>query len=228
VREAEQPTLNTELFVAPLAPEEARRVELEKGPNIASLPDFDPLPTELDVPVLLKVGDDVSTDEIMPAGARVLPYRSNIPKISEFVFDAIDATYSRRARELGEGQFHAVVGGKNYGQGSSREHAALAPRYLGLRLVLARSFARIHWQNLVNFGILPLTLTDDEQYSRIGQGDQLCLSGLDRLSAGRELTLENVTQRYSFSASHQLSDRQIEVLRTGSLINWMKLATRDR
>src|SRR5204863_9948184 len=144
VREPEQPILNTDLFVAPLMPEQARKVELEKGPNIASLPDFDPLPAELELPVLLKVGDDISTDEIMPAGTRVLPYRSNIPKISEFVFDAIDETYSRRARELGEGKFHAVVGGKNYGQGSSREHAALAPRFLGLQLVLARSFARIH------------------------------------------------------------------------------------
>jgi aconitate hydratase len=222
VAEPAEPILNTELFVAPLAPEEALKIELEKGPNIASLPEFDPLPVELEVPVLLKVGDDISTDEIMPAGTRVLPYRSNIPKISEFVFDAIDATYSRRARELKEGRFHAVVGGKNYGQGSSREHAALAPRFLGLRLVLARSFARIHWQNLVNFGILPLSLTDDDQYQRIRQGDLLRVSGLDGLAVGRELTIENRAQRYSFSAGQQLSERQIEVLRAGSLINWMK------
>jgi aconitate hydratase len=222
VREPEQPILNTELFVAPLAPKEARIIVLEKGPNITSLPEFDPLPVELEVPVLLKVGDDISTDEIMPAGTRVLPYRSNIPKISEFVFEAIDTTYSQRARELGSGRFHAVVGGKNYGQGSSREHAALAPRYLGLRLVLARSFARIHWQNLVNFGILPLTITDGRQYERIVHGDWLRMSGLDRLASGRELTIENVTQHCSFSASHQLSERQIDVLQTGSLINWMK------
>jgi len=228
VREPEQPILNTELFIAPLAPEEARKVELEKGPNIASLPEFDPLPAELEVPVLLKVGDDISTDEIMPAGTRVLPYRSNIPKISEFVFDVIDATYSRRARELGAGRFHAVVGGKNYGQGSSREHAALAPRYLGLRLVLARGFARIHWQNLVNFGILPLTIADDEQYERIVQGDRLRVSGLDGLATGREVTVQNVSQGYSIRAGHQLSGRQVEVLRAGSLINWMKRATKRR
>src|SRR5690606_9130028 len=117
------------------------------------------------------LGDNVSTDEIMPAGARVLPFRSNIPKIADFSFDMIDTTYHDRALEVRETGGHAVIGGGNYGQGSSREHAALAPRYLGLRLVIARGFARIHWQNLVNFGIVPLEFTRDEDYAAIEQGD---------------------------------------------------------
>ncbi len=229
IAEPTQPILNTELFVAPLPPAEARKVKLEKGPNIASLPQFDELPTELELPVLLKVGDDISTDEIMPAGARVLPYRSNIPKISEFVFEGVDPTYVPRVgelkREAGGTPQHAVVGGKNYGQGSSREHAALAPRYLGLRLVLARSFARIHWQNLVNFGILPVTFADGQEYDRIQQGDRLRIAGLDQLAANRQVTVENLTQRRSFAATHDLSARQVEVLRAGSLINWVKKQT---
>jgi aconitate hydratase len=224
VADPQEPILNTELFIAPLPSEKARQVKLEKGPNIASLPEFDELPTELEVPVLLKVGDDISTDEIMPAGARVLPFRSNIPKISQFVFDAVDPTYIQRASELqGEGTTdHALIAGKNYGQGSSREHAALAPRYLGLRLVLAQSFARIHWQNLVNFGILPLVFADGQQYDRLKQGDRLRLSGLDQLGRNRQLTIENLTQQSSFTATHNLSKRQVEVLRAGSLINWVK------
>jgi aconitate hydratase len=226
ISEPEQPRLNTELFIAPLPLEEARNIKLEKGPNIATLPEFDALPTELEVPILLKVGDNISTDEIMPAGARVLPYRSNIPKISEFVFEGVDPTYAQRVTALrGDGRGttnHAIVAGKNYGQGSSREHAALAPRYLGLRMVLARSFARIHWQNLVNFGILPLVFADGKQYDRIEQGDRLCISGLEQLAHNQQLSIENITQRYSFEVKHDLSQRQVEVLRAGSLIKWVR------
>ena len=141
--------LNTAMLVAPAESHET--VALEKGPNIASLPLFEPLPDTLEGPVLLKVGDDISTDEIMPAGSDILPYRSNIPKISEFSFSRIDITYAERAKQQA---VSFVVGGDNYGQGSSREHAALGPRYLGLRAVLAKSYARIHQQNLINFGIL--------------------------------------------------------------------------
>jgi aconitate hydratase len=224
----QQPILNTDLFVAPLAPEESRRIKLEKGPNILSLPDFDAMPTELELPVMLKVGDDISTDEIMPAGSRVLPYRSNIPKISEFVFDMFDPGYGQRIREAGgndDGHTsvqHAIVAGKNYGQGSSREHAALAPRYLGLRVVLARSIARIHWQNLVNFGILPLVFVDGNDYEQIAQGDRLRVTALDQLARNRQLTIENLTRHRSLAARHDLSDRQVEVLCVGSLINWVK------
>jgi aconitate hydratase len=173
--------------------------------------------------VLLRVGDDLSTDEIMPAGARVLPFRSNIPKIAEFCFDIVDPSYHDRALAVRERGGHAVVGGDNYGQGSSREHAAIAPRYLGLRIVLARSFARIHWQNLVNFGILPLTFTGDG-WARIEQGDELEISGLhDLLGSGEhEIGVRNLTRDCEIAARHDLSDRQIEVLRAGGLIDWMR------
>jgi aconitate hydratase len=192
---------------------------LEKGPNIASLPEFDPLPAALAGAVLLKVGDDVSTDEIMPAGSRVLPYRSNIPAMADFVFDVIDETYPQRAIEARDQGGHFVVGGDNYGQGSSREHAAIAPRYLGLRAVIAKRFARIHWQNLVNFGILPLTFADPGDYDRVEQGEVLELPELrERLGTGRELELVNQTRRQSVVVRHQLSPRQVEILRAGSLI----------
>ncbi|MDQ5873835.1 MAG: aconitate hydratase, partial [Actinomycetota bacterium] len=166
--------INKEMLVAP--PESGEGVDLIKGPNISSLPDLEPLPDDLEIEVLLKVGDGISTDEIMPAGQRVLPYRSNIPKISEFTYIQIDDSYPARARAAKGG--HAVVGGGNYGQGSSREHAAIAPRYLGLRVVIAKNFARIHWQNLVNFGVLPLEFTDDSDYESIEQGDVLAFGGL--------------------------------------------------
>jgi aconitate hydratase len=155
ISDPERPILNTEILIPPLPPQEAREVKLEKGPNIAALPVLEALPNGLELPVVLKAKDDISTDEIMPAGARVLPYRSNIPKISEFAFDMVDRTYHRRAMQVRDSGGHAVLGGRNYGQGLSREHAALAPRYVGLRVVIAKSFARIHWQNLVNFGVLP-------------------------------------------------------------------------
>jgi aconitate hydratase len=172
---------NKEMLIPPLDLRETGRVGatlLIKGPNIASLPALDALPDRLSIPILLKVGDDISTDEIMPAGARVLPYRSNIPKISEFVYDAIDPGYARRALERKDRGGHAILGGDNYGQGSSREHAALAPRYLGLRMVIARSFARIHKQNLVNFGVLPAIFEDPAVYERLDAGDELIVEGL--------------------------------------------------
>jgi aconitate hydratase len=225
VREPTKPILNTKHLSAPLPAEEGREVELVKGPNIKSLPEFDPLPDALELPVLLKVGGDVSTDEIMPAGARVLPYRSNIPKISEFCFDMIDESYydrGVRARDRGDG--HAVVGGDNYGQGSSREHAALAPRYLGLRSVLAKTFARIHWQNLVNFGVLPFTFTRNSDYHALDQGDVLRIEGLhDGLARGDgSLPILNVTKDTEFTVEHAFSPRQIEVLLAGGIVNWMK------
>ena len=217
------PLLNTQLLVSPLPPEEARAVVLERGPNIAALPDFDALPDELSLPVILKVGDDLSTDEILPAGARVLPYRSNIPKISEFAFDMVDQGYPTRARNVRERGGHAVVAGENYGQGSSREHAALAPRYLGLRVVIARSFARIHWQNLVNFGVLPLRLDDPSEYDRIEANDVLTLGALRGQIAGdRAVRVENATRKRTFTAHHDLSGRQVDVVLAGGLINWAR------
>jgi len=213
----ERSYVNTEMLVPP---GDGRDVALEKGPNIASLPEFDPLPETLSGPLLLKVGDDVSTDGIMPAGARVLPYRSNIPAMADFVFDVIDDTYPRRAIEARAAGGHFVVGGDNYGQGSSREHAAIAPRYLGLRAVIAKGFARIHRQNLVNFGILPLTFTDPADYDRVQQGDLLELPDVrDRLAPGAELELVDRTQGETYRLQHRLSPREIEIVRAGSLIS---------
>ena len=228
IADPDDPSVDRNMFAAPLPAEAAAKVELEKGPNIATLPTFEALEDALEIPVLLKVGDDVSTDEIMPAGARVLPFRSNIPKIAEFVFEAVDATYPERAKGT---QGHVIVGGCNYGQGSSREHAALAPRFLGLRVVLAKSFARIHAQNLANFGVLALSFVDGGDYENIEAGDTICIEGLGKsLVAGAQLTVENTTRGQTFSVSHALSARQIEYVLQGGLINWMKarLAGRDR
>jgi aconitate hydratase len=207
---------NTDMLVAPS--ESGEEVELIKGPNISSLPEFDPLPDEMSLEVLLKVGDNISTDEIMPAGQRVLPLRSNIPKISEFTFVAIDESFPQRARDVEGG--HAIVGGANYGQGSSREHAAIAPRFLGLRVVLAKSFARIHWQNLINFGIVPLEFKDDADFGSLDQGDILAFQDL-RASLGSgsgEITIENATKRRRLVLRHRLSPRQTEMILEGGLI----------
>jgi aconitate hydratase len=223
VNEPERLKTNGDLLVAPPVPEQSTKIELRKGPNIASLPKVDSPPGSLELPVLLKVGDDISTDEIMPAGARILPFRSNIPKISQFCFEVMDDSYPQRAEAVRQQGGHAVVGGNNYGQGSSREHAALAPRYLGLRLVLARSFARIHWQNLVNFGVLPLTFCEPEDYDRIQPGDRLQLTGLrQQITAGQAMTVEMNSGATSLRAHHFLSARQIDVFLAGGLINWMK------
>ena len=191
--------------------------ELEKGPNVKSLPDFERVPETIAGPVLMKVGDDISTDEIMPAGSDVLPYRSNIPRISEWVFDQIEQGFYERAHE--QGAPWMAVGGSNYGQGSSREHAAIAPYYLGLRAVLAVSYARIHWQNLVNFGIVPLEFVDHADYEAIDQGDTVELSTVrEDMQNGSEVTVRNVTQDTTFRAEHSLNPRQVEIVLQGGLI----------
>jgi aconitate hydratase len=219
IRDPEQPILDTQMYEAPAAGATSH-IELEKGPNIRSLPGFEPLPRELEIPILLKVDDDISTDEILPAGARVLPFRSNIQRIAKFAFEQIDESYYDRATASREAGGHAVIGGKNYGQGSSREHAALAPRYLGLRVVIAKSFARIHWQNLVNFGILPLVFTHPADYDGLSKGDTIRLDDIPaQLNAGRDLV---VHARRDISVHHTLSPRQIDVLLAGGLINWVR------
>ncbi|MDY7565025.1 aconitate hydratase [Pseudomonas sp. RTC3] len=220
VMDPDHPIINREMFGAPLPLAEALKVDLVKGPNIASLPPFAPLPDEIEVPVLLKTGNDVSTDEIMPPGLRVLPFRSNIAKIAEFSFDRLDPTYAVRAKQV---PGHIVVGGSNYGQGSSREHAALGPQYLGLRAVLAKGFARIHAQNLINFGVLPLTFIDPADYDGIQAADLLRLTDLKHvLTEGGELVVVNVTRQVSFQVRHHMSPRQVQFLLSGGLINWMK------
>jgi len=209
--------INTEMLIGPS--DQRQAIELEKGPNIKPLPEFDPLPQRLAGPVLLKVGDDISTDEIMPAGARVLPYRSNIPEISKFVFNPIDDRFYERAMANRQQPFF-VVGGENYGQGSSREHAAIAPRYLGLRAVIAKSFARIHWQNLINFGILPLTFSDPADWAGIDVNDTLVISDVRQaIEQGQGVMLFNQTQNHPIEVSFRLTDRQIEMILAGALIN---------
>ncbi|WP_231445486.1 aconitate hydratase [Brevibacterium zhoupengii] len=215
VRLPEKFSANRSMLVPPLPVEEAREVELVKGSNISSLPDFEPLPEDIDLEILLKVGDNVSTDEIMPAGSRVLPYRSNIPKISEFVYIQVDPSYAERA--AGHAGGHAIVGGENYGQGSSREHAVIAPRYLGLRIVVAKSLARIHWQNLANFGVLALEFASEDDYEALSQGDVLEFRGLrDQLGAGKTISAE-VGGR-SFEFRHTLSPRQVDMVLAGGRI----------
>ncbi|KTD61953.1 aconitate hydratase [Legionella spiritensis] len=210
--------VNPDCFESPLPDEEAKAIELKKGPNIVSLPEFESLQETLNIPVLLIVGDNISTDEISPAGAKVLPFRSNIPKLSEFTYNPVDEDYTKRARKHENG--HVIIGGENYGQGSSREHAALAPRYLGLRMVIAKSFARIHWQNLINFGILPLTFKNPDDYDRIRLNDMVIISGLPDILEKDEL--EVTVNGNKITVCQSLSKRQKKVVACGGLINWIK------
>ena len=223
ISEPDNIIINTEMLLPPLRLEEARKVEIVKGPNIASLPDLTPPPDTLELPILLKLGDNISTDTISPAGARALPFRSNIAQIAKFSYDIIDGTYHDRAMAVRAQGGHAIVGGRNYGQGSSREHAALAPRSLGLHLVIAKGVARIHWQNLVNFGVLPLIFIDATDYDRLGQGDVIQVEGIHAaIKSGPTITIKNLTRNLTFVARHGLSDRQIDVYMAGGLINWKK------
>ncbi|HEU5392068.1 MAG TPA: aconitate hydratase [Streptosporangiaceae bacterium] len=204
------------LLERPLEADDARQAELVKAPSIGALPDLDPLPGDLRVTVAIKVGDDISTDEILPAGARVLPFRSDIARLAEFTFSQVDEDYVSRAREAGP---HVVVAGDNYGQGSSREHAVIAPRSLGLRLVLAKSYARIHWQNLANFGVLAAEFTDPADYDRIDEGDELRVDGLpDALGSADGFTVRNETKGQDYAVRHRLSPRQVEMVRAGGQI----------
>jgi aconitate hydratase len=215
--EPNQIRINTEMLVAPA--DGSENIELEKGPNIKPLPPFDPLPETLQGPVLLKMGDGVSTDEIMPAGAAVLPFRSNIPEISKFVFSRIDESFYDRALPFQKsGSF--VVGGNNYGQGSSREHAALAPRFLGLKAVIAKSFARIHRQNLINFGILALTFSDPSDWEKIDRDDELEIPEVRAaIRDGSQVKVINKTKNQVYQTEHSLHPRQIQMILEGSLIN---------
>jgi aconitate hydratase len=221
-----QQIMSLEMLVAPLPRDEAARTQLRKGPNIASLPELEPIPDELSLPVLLKVGDDLSTDEISPAGGRALPFRSNIPRISAFAFEGVDESYANRAKERRDQGGHAIIGGDNYGQGSSREHAALAPRYLGLRLVVAKNFARIHWQNLVNFGILPLLFDDPGDYDCIERGDALRIRGVRATLRRHDRITVEVAGKAQIALRHDLSRRQIDLLLAGGVINWLRSGRR--
>ena len=193
-------------------------IEIIRGPNIKPLPELKPLENSLSKEVLLKVGDNITTDHIMPAGAKILPLRSNVPAISEFVFSKVDPTFPKRAKEKGGG---IIVGGENYGQGSSREHAAIAPLYLGVRAVIAKSWARIHKDNLMNWGIVPLTFAIPADYEKIAQGDVLEMPRLrEELKAGKEVSVK--TKNGEIKAKCELSPRAIEMLLDGGLINYTK------
>ncbi len=213
--------LNDSLLIPPLPEEEAAKVEIVRGPNIVPLPEFEPLPEDLQAKVLLKVGDNITTDHIMPAGAKILPLRSNLPAISQYVFSAVDAEFAQKALALKEeGLGVVVVGGENYGQGSSREHAALAPRYLGVRAKLAKSFARIHKANLINFGILPVTFVDPADYDLLEAGDELVFKGVRQaLASGAEELEIEVKGKKTIKGKIDLTERDREIILAGSLLN---------
>ena len=210
--------INDNLVDAP-APEQ-NDVQVERGPNIKPFPVNKPLPEKLEARAVIKVGDNITTDHIMPAGAKILPYRSNIPYLSQFCFKVCDEEFSKRAQEWGGG---FVIGGSNYGQGSSREHAALVPLYLGVKAVVAKSFARIHRANLINSGILPLTFQDEADYEKISQGDELEIQNLQQgLREGETLLLKNRTTGAEIPVLHSLSGRQIDIMLAGGLLNFTK------
>jgi aconitate hydratase len=208
--------INDNLFISPLPPEDAAMVEIQRGPNIKPLPGFPPLPDTLKGEVLIKVEDNITTDHIMPAGAKILPLRSNIPEISKHVFEAIDPEFPTRALEK-EGGF--IIGGENYGQGSSREHAALAPKYLGVKAVIVKSFARIHLANLINFGIVPLTFKDSPDYDSIDLADKLEVF-IGELQG--DVRLRNLTKDNEIELTHSLSQLDAEILKTGGKLPWVK------
>lgn len=195
------------------------KAEIVRGPNIKPLPINTPLPNLLNKKVILKVGDNITTDDIMPAGAKVLPYRSNIEKISEFCFMNQKVTFHDECLE-NKGGF--IIGGSNYGQGSSREHAALAPMYLGIKAVLAKSFARIHQANLINFGILPCLFTNEKDYDSIDAYDELAFENLHDLKPYATITVKNKTKNTSFDVSLPYNQEQIQMLLAGGLLNTLK------
>lgn len=208
-------TINDTAVLAPATEEEAPEVQVVRGPNIKPFPDSKPLTDTIEAPLILKVGDNITTDHIMPAGAKILPYRSNIPHLSQFCFAVCDTTFPERAKAAGQS---IVVGGSNYGQGSSREHAALVPLYLGVRVVIAKSFARIHAANLINAGIMPLTFANADDYDLLAQGDVLKLSDIFAgLDAG-EIILYNGKHKIKLMA--EFTRRQKKILKAGGLLKY--------
>jgi aconitate hydratase len=217
--------IHTDLLLAP--PKDGSDIPLKKGPNISDLPHINPLMDAYKIPILLKMGDNISTDEILKAGAEVLPFRSNLPEISKYSFIVIDDTFYDRAMEA-KNSFggHIVVAGENYAQGSSREHAALAPKYLGQMAVIAISYARIAWQNLANFGILPLEFIDVDDYQKLKQGDMVSFKNLKEDVKQRnsiKVLITNASgKNIEIGTKHSLSERQIDVVLKGGIINEYK------
>ena len=219
IRFPESFRIDDSAVLAPASEEEAASVEVLRGPNIKEFPQSHPQTDSLSAPLILKVGDNITTDHIMPAGAKILPYRSNIPHLSQFCFGVCDKTFPQRAQEAGQS---IVVGGSNYGQGSSREHAALVPLYLGVRAVIAKSFARIHAANLINAGIMPLTFADPADYDQLTQGDELALTGVYAGMDSGNITLTDKTTGESFTLCADFTDRQKAILKAGGLLAYTK------
>lgn len=212
--------INDNMIVPPVPEEEMDSVEVLRGPNIKPFPVSEPMAENIDAKCSLKVGDNITTDHIMPAGAKILPLRSNIPKISQFCFAVCDESFHDRALEMGKS---VIVGGSNYGQGSSREHAALAPLYLGVKAVIVKSFARIHMANLINAGIVPLTFENEADYDKIDQMDEIKIEKIaDQIAAGPVIKCTNVTKGFDFNVIGDFSQRQKEMLYAGGLLNYTK------
>lgn len=212
--------INDNMIEKPASVEEADSVEIKYGPNIKPFPTSVELPESIEAPAILKVGDNITTDHIMPAGAKILPYRSNIPYLSNFCFRQCDEKFSERCKAAGKG---FIIGGANYGQGSSREHAALVPLYLGIKAVIAKSFARIHCANLINAGIMPFTFADGSDYDRIDTDDTLALEGIrEKIADGKPVTLKNLTKGEKYALNYDYSDRQMAMILAGGLLNYTK------
>ena len=217
-QEPEVFTIDDSMIIVPDA-ETAAETEVVRGPNIKPLPINTPLEDRIDKKVMIKVGDNITTDHIAPAGAKVLPYRSNIEKISEFIFMNVKASYHDDCLEHGGG---FIIAGANYGQGSSREHAALAPMYLGIKAVIAKSFARIHRANLINFGIIPFTFSNEEDYDTIDELDELTITNLKSLAEHTPVEVMNITKNKSFQVFHSLTQRDIETILAGGTLNLIR------
>ena len=213
-------TINDNMIVPPVAEEDMDSVEVLRGPNIKPFPTSQPLAETIDAGVSLKVGDNITTDHIMPAGAKILPLRSNIPEISKFCFAVCDESFHDRALEMGKS---IIIGGSNYGQGSSREHAALAPLHLGVKAVITKSFARIHMANLINAGIVPMTFENEADYDKIDQGDELKIENIgNQIASSDTIKVTDVTKGFDFNCKVNFSQRQKDMLYAGGLLNYTK------
>lgn len=212
--------VNDNLIEMPASEKEADDVDVQYGPNIKPFPKTEKLADDITAKAILKVGDNITTDHIMPAGAKILPYRSNIPFLSQFCFKQCDEHFAENCKAEGKGM---IIGGSNYGQGSSREHAALVPLYLGIKAVITKSFARIHCANLVNAGILPFTFKNADDYDKISQGDELSLPNVRELIVSNSpVVLKNLTKNEQYELSYELSDRQKDIILDGGLLNYTR------
>ena len=217
--------INDNMVELPASVEEADSVEIKYGPNIKPFPTSVALPDSIEAKAVLKVGDNITTDHIMPAGAKILPYRSNIPYLSNFCFRQCDEHFAENCKREGSGM---IIGGANYGQGSSREHAALVPLYLGIKCVITKSFARIHCANLINAGIIPFTFKNSDDYDKIDQNDVLCLPDVkNEISEGKEVKLINKTKGEEYILCYDLSDRQRDMILAGGLLNYTRENGKD-